>query len=290
MRTLPLAVVDKTKTPAMRGGGLVVDDQAEAGSGSQGKDYYLIFAGDQYAHWDPLNNPIYDADILKQELDANYAYVPSDIVKNPTKSQVHKALADLHNGNISKKDRLLIYFAGHGDFDPVNSIGYLVSADTKTAADDSDRSSFTSFSDLRDMIDHLPVEHILVVLDVCYGGTFDKTISDSRLRGDGPIDKQKLIDRSMEGHSRMYLASGGVRAVNDGDPGRHSPFARSFLTILRHYGGSLGVVNMDEIKASMRKMLDPTPRAGPFYTQDVYADYVFIANSNARPVHDPSLQ
>lgn len=291
MRTLPLAVLDKTKAPAMRGSGLVADDKADAGSGSQGKDYYLIFAGNQYAHWDPLNNPIYDAEILKQELDANYAYVPSDIVKNPTKSQVRQALADLHSRKFSKQDRLLIYFAGHGDFDTVNSIGYLVSADTKTAADDIDRSSFTSFSDLRDMIDHLPVEHILVVLDVCYGGTFDKTIADSRLRGeDDKIDKQKLIDRSMEGRSRMYLASGGVRAVNDGDPGRHSPFARSFLTILRHYGEALGVVNMDEIKAKMRAMLQPTPRAGPFYTQDVYADYVFIANSNARPVLDPGLQ
>jgi hypothetical protein len=250
----------------------------------------LIFAGDRYAHWDPLNNPIYDAEILKQELDTNYGYVPSDIIKNPSKIQVFTALEGLQDRKFSKQDRLLIYFAGHGDFNPKTGIGYLVSADTKTAADDSDRSSFTSFSDLRDMIDHLPVEHILVVLDVCFGGTFDKAIADSRLRGDDPIDKQKLIDRSMEGRSRMYLASGGVRAVNDGDPGRHSPFARSFLTILRHYGGSLGVVNMDEIKASMRKMLDPTPRAGPFYTQDVYADYVFIANSNARPVHDPSLQ
>ena len=289
MRTLPLKVVDKTKASAMRGGGLVADDKTEASSGSQGKDYYLIFAGDQYAHWDPLNNPIYDAEILKQELDANYGYMPSDIAKNPTKEQVYTALADLQNRKFSKQDRLLIYFAGHGDFSKTG-IGYLISADTKIAADDVARSSFTSFSELRDMIDHLPVEHILVVLDVCYGGTFDKAIADSRLRGDDPIDKQKLIDRSMEGRSRMYLASGGVRAVNDGDPGRHSPFARSFLTILRHYGGSLGVVNMDEIKASMRKMLDPTPRAGPFYTQDVYADYVFIANSNARPVHDPSLQ
>jgi hypothetical protein len=290
MRTLKLAVLNKTKTPAMRGGGLVADDKTEAGSSSQGKDYYLIFAGDRYAHWDPLNNPIYDAEILKQELDTNYGYVPSDIIKNPSKIQVFTALEGLQDRKFSKQDRLLIYFAGHGDFNPKTGIGYLVSADTMTAGADFAHSSFTSFSDLRDMIDNLPVEHVLVVLDVCYGGAFDKTIASSRLRGDDKIDKQKLIDRSMEGRSRMYLASGGVRAVNDGDPGRHSPFARSFLTILRHYGGSLGVVNMDEIKASMRVMLQPIPRAGPFFTPDVYADYVFIANSNARPVHDPSLQ
>jgi uncharacterized caspase-like protein len=292
LRTLKLAVLDHPANASAetRGVRAIPEEKAEASSPDKGKDYYLIFAGDEYANWKKLNNPIYDAEILKQELDKNYGYVPSGIVKNPGKGDVYAALEALHSRKFSKQDRLLLYFAGHGDYNPNTGIGYLVSADTKTAAEDMSRSSFTSFSELRDMIDNLPVEHTLVVLDVCYGGTFDKAIAGTHLRGDDDhIDRNKLIERSMEGRSRMYLASGGVRSVYDGEPGRHSPFARAFLTILRHYGGTLGVVNMDEIKASMRAMLQPTPRAGPFFTQDVYADYVFVANSGARPVPDPSL-
>ena len=39
-----------------------------------GTDYALILAGDTYDHWPKLNNPIYDAQTLQQELIQNFGY------------------------------------------------------------------------------------------------------------------------------------------------------------------------------------------------------------------------
>jgi hypothetical protein len=79
-------------------------------------------------------------------------------------------LADEIGGELTERDRLLVYFAGHGVSLPSDHgpEGRLLFAD----ADAADPRSFFAMSELRTLIGALPCRHVLVVLDCCFAGTF----------------------------------------------------------------------------------------------------------------------
>jgi uncharacterized caspase-like protein len=292
LRGLLLGVTDVKKQPTLPRASPDADTKsAPPASPSEdlGRDYALIFAGNNYDHWPTLSNPIYDAEILQKELEKNYRY-QTELHKDPTYDDVFAALELAGKRAYGKKDRLLIYFAGHGDYNPVLKMGYVVVKDSLEPPQDHSHRSFIDLSALRDMIDSIPAEHILVVLDNCFGGTFDHQIALSDKRGDfdHQISRTLLIQRKLEDHSRFYLTSGGVRTVEDGEPGQHSPFARRFLSVLRTYGGDSGIVDMDLIRRDMAA-LDPRPFSGPFNQMQVGGDFIFIAKPDASHVSDPAL-
>ncbi len=98
------------------------------------------------------------------------------------------------------------------------------------------RSSRTTI--LRAVLDTLPVPHIFVVIDACFGDTFDPRIGESTHRSDGEeaISLEELRRRRMGLVTRQFLTSGSKEFVSDGR-GENSPFARVFLQVLRSYGG-----------------------------------------------------
>jgi uncharacterized caspase-like protein len=72
--------------------------------------------------------------------------------------------------DLGERDRLLIYFAGHGLSLPSKHgpDGQLLLAD----ADPADPRSFFAMSELHALINQLPCRHMLLVLDCCFAGTF----------------------------------------------------------------------------------------------------------------------
>ena len=257
----------------------------------RGKDYAIIFAGDDYQYWPKLHNPLFDGATLKSELETNYGYAEAKLLANPTQDEVLDTLEKEATHRFSDRDRLLLYFAGHGDYEESTKMGYLVARDSQLSEKDPHRKTMIAFSTIRDEILNYSAGHILVVLDVCYGGTFDRRIAEAGTRGNTseslPLDER--IRRKLRDKSRIYLTSGGVRAAYDGEPGQHSPFARAFLTILRHYGGDSRLIDMDEIRHTLKTTLMPEPMSGPFDPRDVYGDFFFVAREHATPVLDPSL-
>ena len=267
--------------------------EPEEQTSAVGKNYALILAGDKYDHWPKLANPGFDAQTLQKELEANYGYLPKDItfVQDPTRKDVAAALRYLHQVKFGKNDRLLIFIAGHGDFTKLDSMGYLVTKDSETSEADPDHESFVDFGKLRDQIDTIPANHILVILDVCYGGTFDQQLHIPGLQGnvvDQPVSRDKVIDSKMQKKSRFYLTSGGVRSVNDGVPGEHSPFARAFLKTLRTYGGDQQLIDMGMLSGYLYK-LNPQPRVGLFGSYEDGGDFLFIPREHPAKVADPTL-
>ena len=95
--------------------------------------------------------------------------------------------------------------------------------------------------------------HVLLMLDVCYGGSFIERVSESSTRSldDDPlyrsVDLANHLDRTRARTTRRYLTAGGIERVPDGRPGEHSPFARRFLEALRTYGGTRGFLTLTDI-------------------------------------------
>jgi len=201
-----------------------------------GKDYALLIATDEYANWRKLDKPINDAETIAKELKEFYGFeidVEKDFLRNPKRRDVLDALTRIKARKYQPDDQRFIFIAGHGHFaeEPVKA-GYLVFADTLSSAEDPYFDSFLEHAKLRQVLDQLGCKHIFVIIDACFGGTFDEEVA---MRGGG--DKPKYADatnmeflwRKMQFKIRRYLTSGGKEYVPDGRKGYHSPFASKFI-------------------------------------------------------------
>ena len=237
----------------------------------QGKDYALILANSEYDEFSSLVNPTFDADRIAKELEENYGFIVEKHYNN-TQKDIYLTLKEFTKKAFHPDDQLLIFFAGHGDFDYLFSEGYVVCKDSKK--DDEARSSFISHSNLRTIINNIPCQHIFLVMDVCFGGTFDPVVA---ARGDEytETDREKYIKRKMQYKTRLYLTSGGKEYVPDGRPGMHSPFAKNFIQALLSRGGSDGILTYGEILQHIDKTT-PEPQFGEFGDNALGSDFLFI--------------
>jgi hypothetical protein len=199
-------------------------------------------------------------------------------------------LADFQRRSFEKNDRLFIYIAGHGYLNDAGG-GFVVTRDTLLPAEDPYLDSGMSLSFLRDTVDQLKVPHILIVLDVCYGGIFKERKQlppYSTENVDTPQGLDFVIANKMKSPSRLYIASGGLRQAFDGAPGTHSPFARTFLRTLRQYGGQEHLIDMGKLVGAVYGLC-PHPYSGTFGSQEDGADFIFVPKPDAEKVPDPGL-
>jgi Caspase domain len=243
---------------------------------SKRTDYALLFATDNYDSFPTLANPIFDAETIAQELSNNYHFI-THLVKNPARDTILAELRLYSSKIYSKEDQLLIFFAGHGNFDNVYKEGYLIAADTKK--DDKVKSSYLSHSILRTIVNNIPCNHILLVIDACFSGTFDRRIAS---RGLGSVEDDKIsrseewIRQKLSLNTRKYITSGGKDYVSDGIKGHHSPFVRKILEAFRGYGGSDGILTLSELLAHLEG-IEPEPRSSEFGDNEPGSSFLFIA-------------
>jgi hypothetical protein len=244
------------------------------GEGTLGVDRALVFATNIYDSFSELVNPVLDATTVADELQSNY-FVQTELVINPTLKEAIEKIREYAKMDYGKNDNLLIFFAGHGIYDDVFKEGYVISRDSKS--DDVAKTSYLSHSNLRTMVNNIPCDHILLVMDVCFGGTFDPLIASKSRAADmyTEVTNEEFIQRKKKYKTRLYLTSGGKEYVPDGRPGHHSPFARKFLESLRNYGGNDGMLTINEIIQYIEKV-EPQPRFGEFGDNEPGSDFIFL--------------
>lgn len=239
-----------------------------------GKNYALLFAIDQYDEWTALNNPVNDAKTISEEVKQSYGF-ETEVVSNANRAQILSKLREYAQKTYEPNDQLLIMFAGHGHFDEIFGEGYVVAKDSKK--DDEGLGSYISHSQLRTYLNNIKSKHIFLMMDVCFGGTFDPLIAKrGGEEGYGMLSKVEFANRKLRFKTRRYLTSGGKEYVSDGQAGKHSPFARKFLEALRTYGGQDGILTIQEI-LSYVESLNPEPRTGEFGDNEPGSDFIFIA-------------
>jgi WD40 repeat protein len=238
-----------------------------------GVNYALLFATNDYDQYPDLINPVNDARAIRKELKDHYGF-ECELVENPSMEQILSKLKEYAQKKYNPKDQLFIFFAGHGKYDEIFKEGYLVMKESKL--DDETRTTLLSHSNLRTIINNIPSEHIFLIMDVCFGGTFDPLIASRGADVYTNITKTEFIERKLALKTRLYLTSGGKEYVPDGRPGEHSPFARKFLEALRSYGGEDGILTTAEIILYVEKVI-PQPRTGEFGNNEPGSDFIFVA-------------
>jgi WD40 repeat protein len=249
-------------------------EKTVTGEDHLGTDRALIFATNIYDSFSELVNPVIDATTVADELQSNY-YVQTELLVNPTLKEAIEKIREYAKMEYSANDNLLIFFAGHGIYDDVFKEGYVISRDSKS--DDVAKTSYLSHSNLRTMVNNIPCNHILLIMDVCFGGTFDPLIASKSRAADmyTEVTNEEFIQRKKKYKTRLYLTSGGKEYVPDGRPGHHSPFARKLLESLRNYGGNDGILTINEIIQYVEKV-EPQPRYGEFGDNEPGSDFILL--------------
>ncbi|MGA0557616.1 caspase family protein [Larkinella sp. VNQ87] len=110
-----------------------------------------------------LKGPDIDITKLSGVLGSQYEFSTITTMIDPTRKELRDSLMALAY-TLFKDDNLLIYFAGHGIQSPSKE-GYWALQDAK----DGDLTTFLSNDDLVSLLRPLRVQHLLVIVDACFG-------------------------------------------------------------------------------------------------------------------------
>ena len=267
-----------------RGGG-TVSRVPQNNPAMKGNRYALVIGTDLYkgAGWDKLNNPVYDATEIAGLLQDLYGY-STQLLTNPPKDSVYAALLSYYK-QMSADDQLVIYIAGHGDYDKgLLDDGFIVCADSKSVEADPLRETYIPYSRFQKMINKLPAKKVLVMLDVCYGGIFDVNVKRdnpaSAIRNRNVLE---FLHSNAPYTVRKMLSSVGSEPAFDGKAGKHSPFASYLISVLNGRGGQEGIITLADIyvllqKASLNETatLKISPHMADFGEGNALGEFVLI--------------
>ena len=191
-----------------------------------GKYYALVIGNQDYTKLPRLKTPEADASVIAGLLKDRYGFNVT-VMLNATRLQMLDELNKLQK-ILTEKDNLLIYYAGHGEYDRVNSLANWLPIDAEPDND----SNWIQSSRLTEKLNTFQAKHILVVADSCYSGAM--TRSSIGAVQPGLTDEARFVwlKAIAASPSRTVLTSGGVSPVMDGGGGKHSIFAQNFIDVL----------------------------------------------------------
>lgn len=173
----------------------------------KGKYYALLIGVSTYP--DPeimdLDQPYPDAKKLYNTLTTNYTFEKQNVklLSSPTREQIISEF-DRLNRVITENDNLLIFYAGHGYWDPQDEIGYWMPSDAKKT----NTANWMRNSTIRDYLRTVKTKHTLLIADACFSGGIFKS---RKAFTDAPKSIQKLY----EFPSRKAMTSGNLKEVPD---------------------------------------------------------------------------
>jgi hypothetical protein len=182
------------------------DKVAEIPQANEGKFYALLIGVQNYK--DPnipsLDGPVKDAGSLADALKLNYTFAPEDItlLKDPNRESFYDAF-DALTKKVTPNDNVLIFYAGHGNWDEALMQGYWYPSDAMLTR----RDTWITNADLIDFIHGIKSKHTLLITDACFAGSIFK----SRGIETAPKGIQELYKTP----SRKAMTSGSLKEVPD---------------------------------------------------------------------------
>lgn len=228
-----------------------------------GKYYALIIANNDYNTLDDLSTPQNDASVIARILTERYGFSVTSLY-NATRYEILSALNNMRR-ELTEKDNLLLYYAGHGDYDKKNNRGHWLPVD----AESDSTANWISTIGITDIINHMSAKHVLIVADSCYSGALTRASNTQLDPGMTEEARQKWLRVIAKTRSRYVLTSGGVKPVLDDGGNGHSMFANAFIEVLNENRGVLeGSKLFREIKSRvMRRAEEMNVEQAPQYAQ-----------------------
>jgi hypothetical protein len=210
------------------------DSDAPAAAESKPGYHALVIGINDYPNfpdgsgWEPLRNARTDAVAVGRVLREEYGFSVRTLTDGEaTRSRLMQAFDQL--GRMTPDDAVLVYFSGHGFYDPDLDEGFWIPQDARRVRDGRPaKEEWLWNSTLTKIFAASPARHVLVVADSCYSG--------SLFRGAEEILERRRFSwyqRAQTRPSRYLLTSGDLEPVLDSGA-RHSIFAQQVLHYLAH--------------------------------------------------------
>ena len=232
--------------------------------------YALLMCVEKYD--DPaiptLAEPTKDAKLLKNVLTKRYTFEEQDVtlLENPTLDAIGIALDDLSR-KATPDDFVLIFFAGHGNFDQKKDAGYWYPSDARL-----DKSlRLFRISALVEDIRAIQAKHTLLIADACFSGGIFAT---REVRNNADFQLADMMKRQ----SRKAMTSGSLGPVPD-----KSVFMKYLLQILAEnndkYFSSESL--FEQLRPIVKNNTETIPRYGEIRnTGDEDGTFVFMLKEN----------
>jgi tetratricopeptide (TPR) repeat protein len=240
-----------------------------------GNFYALVIGNNAYQHIQKLQSAIADATAVGTLLEKEYGFRVTRLL-DASRYQILSALSQLRM-SLSKRDNLLIYYAGHGVLDSDIERGYWLPID----AEADNYANWLSTTDLIDQVNGMKALHVMVVADSCFSGTLTRSLPELNQTRNLSIaneDYQALIRRLAKKRSRTVLTSGGLEPVLDSGGGVHSVFAKAFLqTLYENQAIMEGTKLFQKLRELVVYSANQTPEYAPFQRAGHEGgDFIFV--------------
>jgi hypothetical protein len=189
------------------------------------RNHALVIGNNDYRYLPGLKTAVGDARDVARMLTSRYAFRAEDttLLINANRRAILGALEELRR-RVQPDDRLLIYYAGHGQIDAVTDEGFWQPVDAEPGL----QFTWIANDDVRRYLKGMPAKHVLVLADSCFSGTLTRSTGEH-----GAIGRERFFAALDAGVSRKVISSGGTEPVADAGSGGHSVFAYYFLKMLR---------------------------------------------------------
>ena len=190
-----------------------------------GRSYALLIGNSNYRYMSVLKTPQNDVRELGQVLEQQYGFMV--MTREDATARDIMISLDSYVNSLTENDRLVIYFAGHGDRDDSSAErAYWLGIDANPKTQD----GYVEVENIQAKIKQMKAQHILLVADSCFSGAIAHGTSATIGRG---INESRL-KHELSHRARMVLTSGGNTPVVDvGGEADHSLFATYFIRTLR---------------------------------------------------------
>lgn len=276
---------DKNTPDTERGVGIVTDTQNEPAMQADdfGTYHALIIGINEYDIWPKLKYALGDAMDIRNLLTQHYNFNPEHLTflsdDQATRSNIIQTLRNLLL-NLNENDNLLIYYAGHGQLDPLTDDGYWIPVEGAIL----DESTWIPFSTLTKILTavHAKAKNILIITDSCFGGALASRGGPPAPGNPSPVLKVdeyfNTLRESVTKPSREVMVSGGFEQVPD-----QSLFAellKSALETNQHPYLDAELLFYTRIYGIMRsQMPDQDPTMGKLIANKEHSGrFVFVRN------------
>lgn len=197
------------KSPDVKDDDIIVVDNDDTTTISFGNYYALIIGVSDYGNEnldDLAGYPTRDATDLANILKSKYNFKNENITllnNSPTANQIKRGFANLRK-KVTSKDNVLIFYAGHGDYDQESETGNWLPSDANPEFFE----NIITNAELKVYIKQIKSKHTLLIADACFSGSILKKTRAGNLN-----TAPKSIKKNYELTSRKAMTSGTLKQV-----------------------------------------------------------------------------
>ena len=235
----------------------------------RGNYHALVIGNNNYssANLVDLETAVNDAKKIASILKDKYGF-KTQLLLDADRYTIMNAISSLRR-TLTQSDKLLIYYAGHGNLDQATGQGYWLPVD----AESDSIANWVSANDVIDVLTGINAHHAMVIADSCFSATLIRDVGFSNLD-----ERNALLVRLSENRSRTVMTSGGVEPVQDDGGGKHSIFAAALIELLED---NSAVLEAGRLFIKLRNKVivnaDQTPQYAPIHKAGHEGgDFIFI--------------